>query len=52
LKIQIHQGTGDIVIKVISEKDGTVIREIPSEKVLDIAKNMEDFSGILFNKNA
>jgi flagellar protein FlaG len=52
LKIQVHQGTGDIMIKVISEKDGRVIREIPPEKVLDIVENMEEHSGILFNKNA
>jgi flagellar protein FlaG len=51
LKIQVHQGTGDIMIKVISEKDGSVIREIPPEKVRDIIQNM-DRSGLLFNKNA
>jgi flagellar protein FlaG len=52
LKIQVHQGTGAIVIKVISEKDGSVIREIPPEKLLDLIQSMEDFSGALFNKNA
>jgi len=52
LKIQVHQGTGDIVIKVISEKDGTVIKEIPVGKAIEIAENTADFSGILFNKNA
>jgi uncharacterized FlaG/YvyC family protein len=52
LKIQVHQGTGDIVIKVISEKDGTVIREIPPEKLRDLVANMEEFSGALFNKKA
>jgi flagellar protein FlaG len=52
LKFQVHQGTGDIVIKVISEKDGRVIREIPPEKLHDLIANLEDFSGALFNKKA
>jgi flagellar protein FlaG len=52
LKIQVHQGTGSIVVKVISEKDGSVVREIPPEKLRDLVQGMEDFSGTLFNKNA
>jgi uncharacterized FlaG/YvyC family protein len=52
LKIQVHQGSGEIIIKVISEKDGTVIREITSKRLLKLAANMEDFSGTLFNSNA
>jgi flagellar protein FlaG len=51
LKIQVYQGTGDIIIKVISEKDGSVIREIPPEKLRDLIET-KDFSGALFNKNA
>jgi flagellar protein FlaG len=52
LKIQVHQGTGDIVVKVISEQDGSVIREIPPEKLRDLVPNLEEFSGALFDKKA
>lgn len=52
LKIQVHQETGEIIIKVISEKDGTVIREITSKRLLNLVDNMEDFSGSLFNSKA
>lgn len=52
LDISVHQETGDIMVKVISEKDGKVIREIPPEKLLDLASRMEEFAGTLFNENA
>jgi len=52
LKIQVHQGTGEIMVKVISEKDGKVIREMPPEKMLDLAAKMEALAGTLFNEKA
>ena len=50
LKIQIHGPTGDIMVKVISEKDGRVIREIPPEEWLNLAAKMKDMAGVLLNK--
>lgn len=52
LKIEVHQGTGVITVKVISEKDGKVIREISPEKLIDLAVKMEELPGTLFNENA
>ncbi len=52
LKIQVHNGTGDIMVKVISEEDGKVIREIPPRELLDLAAKMEEMTGLLFNENA
>jgi flagellar protein FlaG len=52
LDISVHEGTGDIMIKVISEKDGKVIREVPPEKFLDLAAKIEEFVGSLFNETA
>jgi flagellar protein FlaG len=52
LNISVHEGTGDIMIKVISEKDGKVIREVPPEKFLDLAAKIEEFVGSLFNETA
>jgi flagellar protein FlaG len=52
LKIQVHQGTGDIIVKVVSEQDGSVIREIPPEKLRNLVANLEEFSGALFDKKA
>jgi uncharacterized FlaG/YvyC family protein len=52
LDISVYEATGDIIVKVISEKDGKVIREIPPEELLDCAARMKQLEGILFNKNA
>ena len=51
LKIKIHNETGKIMVKVISGSDGKVIREIPSEELLNLAAKVEEMSGILFNKS-
>ncbi|MBN1850779.1 MAG: flagellar protein FlaG [Deltaproteobacteria bacterium] len=52
LKIQVHQNTGKLIVKVISENDGKVIREIPPEELLDLAAKVEEMMGVLFNENA
>ena len=52
LKIQVHNPTGKIIVKVISSEDGKVIREIPPRELLDLAAKMERMTGILFNENA
>lgn len=51
LKIRVHEETGYIVVKVISKSDGKVIREIPSEEMLNLAAKMEKMVGALFNEN-
>jgi flagellar protein FlaG len=52
LQIQVHQETGNIVVKVISKEDGKTIREIPPEEILNLAARMEELSGVLFDRNA
>jgi len=51
LKIQVHGGTGNIMVKVISQDTGKVIREIPSKEMLDLAAKMEEMTGTLFDEN-
>jgi uncharacterized FlaG/YvyC family protein len=50
LNFTVHEATGRIFVKVISEEDGKVIREIPSEEILDHAARMEEIAGLLFDK--
>ncbi|MDM7918383.1 MAG: flagellar protein FlaG [Methanosarcina sp.] len=50
IKIQVNSDTGDILVKVISEETGKVIREIPSEEMLALAARMEEMSGVLFDQ--
>ena len=52
LQIQVHQKTGNIVVKVISKEDGKTIREIPPEELLNLAARMEELSGVRFDQNA
>lgn len=52
LKIQVHSATGNIMVKVISEEDGRVIREIPPKELLDLAAKMEKMTGTIFNESA
>jgi uncharacterized FlaG/YvyC family protein len=51
LKIQVHKGTGDIMVKVLSKADGRLIREIPPEELLNLAAKMEQMTGALIDKN-
>jgi flagellar protein FlaG len=50
IKIQVNSDTGDILVKVISEETGKVIREIPSQEMLELAARMEEISGVLFDQ--
>lgn len=50
LKIQVDENTGKIIVKVISRESGKVIREIPSEQLLDLAARIEEMTGILFDE--
>jgi flagellar protein FlaG len=52
LKIGVHQATGKIIVKVISETDGKIIREIPAEELLDLAAKVEEMMGLLVNEKA
>lgn len=42
----------DIVVKVTDKKSGDLIRQIPSEDVVKLRKQLEELSGILFDEKA
>ena len=44
----IHKGTGQIMVKVISKQDGKIIREVPSEELLNVVAKIDKMIGILF----
>ena len=45
-----HNDTGRTVIKVMDKENNELIREIPSEEVLNLAAKIEEMIGILFDK--
>lgn len=51
LEICVDKATGDMIVKVISSDDRKVIKEIPSEEVLNHAAMIEQFEGLMFDTN-
>lgn len=50
LRFEIHEKSGEMMVKVINEEDDTVIREIPPEKVLDMVAHFKRILGIIVDK--
>ena len=45
-----HDISGKTMIRIVNKETGGTIREIPSEKLLDLAAKLEEMLGILFDK--
>lgn len=50
LEFSVHEGTKEIMVKVVDAETKEVIREIPSEKVLDMVASMLERAGILVDE--
>ncbi|MHA0856222.1 flagellar protein FlaG [Paenibacillus sp. CMAA1364] len=50
LEISVHEKTNAIMIKVMNKETGDLIREVPPEKLLDLAARMMEITGILIDK--
>ena len=50
LKFNVHEDTGQIMVQVIAKEDGRVIREIPTEELLELEARIEKMTGVLFSK--
>ncbi|PKM52709.1 MAG: flagellar biosynthesis protein FlaG [Firmicutes bacterium HGW-Firmicutes-7] len=50
LEFSIHDLTKQIMVKVIDTENDTVIREIPSEKILDMVAHLWEVAGILVDE--
>lgn len=46
----VHEMTNDIMVKVMNTVDDALIREIPSEKLLDILGHLWDVVGLLVDE--
>jgi len=46
----IHEGTKEIMVKVINKETQEVIREIPPEKILDMVAKMWELVGIMVDE--
>jgi len=50
LRFEIHEGSGEMMVKVVSSEDGSVVREIPPEKVLEMVGYFKKILGIMVDK--
>jgi uncharacterized FlaG/YvyC family protein len=51
LKFHVDEAPGQVVVEVIAEEDGRVVREIPSEALLDLETRIDEMTGVLFSKD-
>ncbi len=50
LRFEAHEKTGEMIVRIIDTNTKEVIREIPSEKILDMVANMLEMAGILVDE--
>jgi len=50
LKIEIDKDLQEPVIKIIDKKTNEVVRQIPPEYLLELAKRIDELVGLLFRK--
>ncbi|SFM65448.1 flagellar protein FlaG [Variovorax sp. OV329] len=52
LQFEIDKDTDKVIVKVVDQTNGVVIRQIPTEEVVHIAKVMGKAPGLLVNQQA
>ena len=49
-QFSVHKASGKMMVTVVDESTGKVIREIPSQEILDLAAKMDEMVGMIFDK--
>jgi flagellar protein FlaG len=52
LEIEIDSDLHKVVIKILNEESGEIIRQIPSQELLDLAKHLDGLKGLLIRERA
>ena len=47
LRFSVDEETGISVVKVLDQKTGEVVRQVPAQEMLEIAKSIDQMSGLL-----
>lgn len=50
LKIEIDPDTDGIIVKILDDQSGELIRQIPSQEMVEIAKRLDAMQGIFITK--
>ncbi|MBN2258978.1 MAG: flagellar protein FlaG [Clostridiales bacterium] len=51
-EFSIHEKTGTIMSKLVDTRTGDIIREIPSEKILDMISGIWEVAGLIVDEQA
>ncbi len=51
LRIEVDQDLHRVVVKILHGDSGEVIRQIPPQEVIDLAKNLANHKGLLFEEH-
>jgi flagellar protein FlaG len=52
LDFSVDDSTGEVVVKVIDGDSGRLVRQIPTEEVLKLSKQLDDFRSLMFEAKA
>lgn len=50
LSFSVHSATKQIMIKIIDKQSKEIVKEIPSEKILDMVANIMETSGLIIDR--
>ena len=50
LQFSVHKASGEMMITVVDEITGKVVREIPSQEILELAAKMDEMVGMIFDQ--
>lgn len=50
ISFQVHEDSGEHLVRIINSLDKTVIREIPPERVLDMVAHLKKIVGIIIDE--
>lgn len=52
VEFDLQNNGGNVVVRIIDQENGEVIRQIPGEEVLRIADRLDELQGLLFESRA
>ena len=50
LQFSLHKASGQMMVTVVDESTGKVVREIPSSEILELAARMDEMVGMIFDQ--
>lgn len=52
LQFRIHEKTNEVMVKIVDDVSGEVLKEIPPEKMLDLVAKLWEIAGIIVDRKA